>query len=82
MSGHGGYCSDCAWPYECAAEKACRRRDQGQIRAREYRGEVETPALEIEVQVSPGFRQAMDRFQREWQPRIRDAIRKGLRGEA
>ena len=26
------YCSDCAWPYECAAAQACRRRDRREVR--------------------------------------------------
>lgn len=26
------YCSDCAWPYECAAERSCHRRDMGEVR--------------------------------------------------
>ena len=26
------YCSDCAWPYECAAAKSCHRRDMGEVR--------------------------------------------------
>jgi len=26
------YCSDCAWPYECAAAQSCHRRDLGEVR--------------------------------------------------
>ncbi len=26
------YCSDCAWPYECAAAGSCHRRDMGEVR--------------------------------------------------
>jgi hypothetical protein len=28
------FCNDCAWPYTCAAEERCERRDRGQVRAR------------------------------------------------
>jgi len=27
------YCSDCAWPYECAAAQSCHRRDLGEVRS-------------------------------------------------
>lgn len=30
------YCSDCAWPYECSAKRACERRERGQIRSRSF----------------------------------------------
>lgn len=26
------YCSDCAWPYECAEARSCHRRDMGEVR--------------------------------------------------
>lgn len=27
------YCSSCAWPVECAADEACRRREAGEVRS-------------------------------------------------
>jgi len=27
------YCSSCAWPLECAADEACRRREAGEVRS-------------------------------------------------
>lgn len=32
------YCSDCAWPYECAARQSCHRRDLGEVRGRMITG--------------------------------------------
>ncbi len=37
MSESEKFCSDCAWPYECAEQKSCKRRDRGDVRARVWR---------------------------------------------
>lgn len=34
--GDNPYCSDCAWPHECAANHACERRARGEIRSPRY----------------------------------------------
>lgn len=31
------YCSDCAWPYECADAESCHRRDMGEVRGENLR---------------------------------------------
>ena len=33
MTPENAYCSDCAWPFECAAQESCVRRDRGEIRS-------------------------------------------------
>lgn len=33
MSDPQDYCSSCAWPYQCAKARSCKRRDRGEIRS-------------------------------------------------
>ncbi len=65
MSEAETYCSDCAWPYECAEKRNCHRRDRGQVRARDYRGELELPPVQCEVRVEGGLGPLADETLRE-----------------
>lgn len=50
------YCSDCAWPYECAAAKSCHRRDLGEVRGEDLAGAGiagRNPSMVIRDDVAP-----------------------------
>ncbi len=34
------FCNDCGWPEECRSRRACRRRDQHEVRAAALRNDV------------------------------------------
>ncbi len=72
MSGSGTFCSDCAWPYECARENGCRRRDQGKIRARQYR---ERPFKQIEFSMRGATAPSVDEAINEMPASAFDAVR-------
>lgn len=70
MSDPGTFCSDCAWPYECARESICRRRDQGDIRASDHRGTGLKPAT-VTIEPLQGFNDDVAEIHREFQKAVR-----------
>ena len=74
MSDPGTFCSDCAWPYECAREQACHRRDQGDIRARDYRELPQKPVTVI-VQTATGFSDELAKITDDFRKRLADSVR-------